>query len=87
MCLQEVTCTPAAEADWLIYRDHGFELPQRANLLSEVSAALPQHQALFCPAARGELYEGKRAFASEWGLATFVALHEVGTVGELHAGQ
>jgi endonuclease/exonuclease/phosphatase family metal-dependent hydrolase len=72
LCLQEVVNTPAAEQDWLVYRDMGIELPQRANLFRDVSQALPNHKALFCPAARGDLFEGDRAFASEWGLATFV---------------
>jgi endonuclease/exonuclease/phosphatase family metal-dependent hydrolase len=72
LCLQEVTRTPAAEAEWLLYRDGGMELPQRANLFQEVAEALPSHQAFFCPAARGDLHDGERRLASEWGLATFV---------------
>lgn len=72
LCLQEVTHTPAADKAWLVYRDHGFDLPQRANLFSEVSRALPHHQALFCPAARGALWDDRRELPSEWGLATFV---------------
>ena len=72
LCLQEVTYTPAAETPWLIYRDHGIELPQRANLFGEVSQVLAGHQAFFCPAARGDLLDGERRVPSEWGLATFV---------------
>lgn len=71
-CLQEMIHTPAAKGTWLTYRDHGIELPQRANLFTEVGAALPDHRAVFCPAARGPLYDGDRAYPSEWGLATFV---------------
>lgn len=72
ICLQEVARTPAAPSDWLIYRDHGVELPQRANLFDEIRAALPMHDAFFAPTARGDLFDGDRAVPSEFGLATFV---------------
>ena len=72
LCLQEVVHTPGANAEWLIYRDHGMDLPQRANLFREVRNALPSHQAIFCPAAQGDLFDGDRPVPSEWGLATFV---------------
>jgi len=72
LCLQEVVHTPAANAEWLIYRDHGTDLPQRANLFREVRNALPSHQAIFCPAAQGDLFDGDKRVPSEWGLATFV---------------
>lgn len=72
LCLQEVVHTPAADAEWLIYRDNGLELPQRANLFRELSDALSSHQAFFCPAARGDLYDGESRLPSEWGLATFI---------------
>lgn len=72
LCLQKMVRTPKAETEWLIYRDHGGELLQRANPFGEVSDALPEHRAIFCPAARGELFDGERPVASEWGLATFI---------------
>jgi endonuclease/exonuclease/phosphatase family metal-dependent hydrolase len=72
LCLQEVTNTPDTASPWLVYRDGGAELPQQANLFAEVAEALPCHQAFFCPAARGPLYDGDSAILSEWGLATFV---------------
>ena len=72
LCLQEVVHTPAADSEWLIYRDGGAELLQRANLFREVRNALPSHQAIFCPAARGDLFDGDKPVSSEWGLATFV---------------
>ena len=72
LCLQEATSTPAATSPWLTYRDGGGELLQRANLFAEVASALPDHQAFFCPAARGPLHDGDRMLQSEWGLATFV---------------
>lgn len=71
LCLQEVVRTPTAGSGWLVYRE-GPELPQRANLFDEVAGALRTHQAFFCPAARGELHDGDRAYPSEWGLATLV---------------
>lgn len=72
LCLQEVTHTPAASSDCLVYRDHGIELPQRANLFQDVSQLLANHQAFFCPAARGDLWDGERRITSDWGLASFV---------------
>lgn len=72
LCLQEVVQTPEADEPWLTYRDDGVELPQRANFFGEVSRALPNHVAIFCPAAQGDLWDGSRRFASRWGLATFV---------------
>jgi endonuclease/exonuclease/phosphatase family metal-dependent hydrolase len=72
LCLQEVLRTPAARSEWLLYRDADVELPQRANLFDEIQAALPTHDALFCPTARGKLFEGDKLVSSEFGLATFV---------------
>jgi len=72
LCLQEVTRERDARSEWLVYRDHGVELPQRANLFEEIGAALPTHDASFSPTARGDLFDGDRRIASEFGLATFV---------------
>jgi len=72
LCLQEVVRTPDCRRDWLVYRDHGVELPQRANLFDEIRAALPMHDASFAPTARGPLFDGECAVFSEFGLATFV---------------
>lgn len=72
LCLQEVVRTHDAEAAWLVYRDHGVELPQRANLFDELKAALPAYDAFFLPVARGDLFDGDRRYDSEFGLATFV---------------
>ena len=72
ICLQEVARTPDAPSDWLIYRDQGVELPQRANLFEEIGALLPDHDGFFAPTARGPLFDGERAVPSEFGLATFV---------------
>jgi endonuclease/exonuclease/phosphatase family metal-dependent hydrolase len=72
LCLQEVVHSPATGKDWLVYRDGDHVLPQRANFFRDVAALLPDHAALFCPAAEGVLWDGDRALPSQWGLATFV---------------
>ena len=72
LCLQEVGRTPGSQANWLIYRDHGVELMQRVNFFEDLKAALPAHDAFFLPVARGDLFDGDRPIASEFGLATFV---------------
>ncbi|MGB0439473.1 MAG: endonuclease/exonuclease/phosphatase family protein [Paracoccaceae bacterium] len=72
LCLQEVVHTPDAPSAWLEYRDLGQVLPQRADVLGDVSAALPDHVAVFCPAARGPLWQGDHSYDSYWGLATWV---------------
>ncbi|MEM7801293.1 MAG: endonuclease/exonuclease/phosphatase family protein, partial [Chloroflexota bacterium] len=72
LCLQEVVHTPTANKDWLTYRDGGQVLPQRANFFRDIALALPNHVAIFCPAAQGILWDGDRQVPSQWGLATFV---------------
>ncbi|MCZ7469460.1 endonuclease/exonuclease/phosphatase family protein [Agrobacterium sp. O3.4] len=72
LCLQEVVHKPDATQDWLSYRDHGIDLPQRANFLRDIADALPDHLAVFCPAAQGDLWDGDIRYPSQWGLATFV---------------
>ncbi len=72
LCLQEVVHSPATDKDWLTYRDGDHVLPQRANFFRDVCAALPDHTAIFCPAAQGVLWDNDHAIPSQWGLATFV---------------
>ncbi|MBX9451346.1 MAG: endonuclease/exonuclease/phosphatase family protein [Mesorhizobium sp.] len=72
LCLQEVVHTPSTNRGWLTYRDGGTDLPQRANFFAEVSSALRGHVTTFCPAARGDLWDGGTRYPSFWGLATFV---------------
>jgi diadenosine tetraphosphatase ApaH/serine/threonine PP2A family protein phosphatase len=72
LCLQEVVHTPRTTEDWLIYRDGDHILPQRANFFREVAMALPDHVAIFCPAAQGTLWDDTVPVPSQWGLATFV---------------
>ena len=72
LCLQEVIHSPESEKDWLTYRDGDHVLPQRANFFRDVSSTLPDHLAIFCPAAQGILWDRDRQIPSQWGLATFV---------------
>lgn len=72
LCLQEVVHSPQTNKDWLTYRDGDHILPQRANFFRDVSLALPDHLALFCPAAQGVLWDDEVQVPSQWGLATFV---------------
>jgi endonuclease/exonuclease/phosphatase family metal-dependent hydrolase len=72
LCLQEVVHSPETEKDWLTYRDGDHILQQRANFFRDVAAVLPDHKAIFCPAAQGVLWDEKHAVRSQWGLATFV---------------
>lgn len=72
LCLQEVVHSPATDKAQLTYRDGAHILPQRANLFAEICRALPAHQAVFCPAAQGVLWDGETAIPSQWGLATFI---------------
>lgn len=72
LCLQEVVHSPASDKDWLTYRDGNHILPQRANFFRDVSRALPDHIAVFCPAAQGVLWDDDQSIPSQWGLATFV---------------
>ncbi len=72
LCLQEVVHSPASAKDWLTYRDGDHVLPQRANFFRDVCDVLPDHTAIFCPAAQGVLWDGDAKVPSQWGLATFV---------------
>lgn len=72
LCLQEVVHSPETAEDWLVYRDGDHVLPQRANFFRDVAAALPDHVAIFCPAAQGVLWDNDQPVRSQWGLATFV---------------
>ncbi|MEQ1954815.1 endonuclease/exonuclease/phosphatase family protein [Mesorhizobium yinganensis] len=72
LCLQEVVRTEGAQAEWLTYRDQGLELAQRANLFEEIYEALTGHEAIFCPVAAGDLFDGDIKVPSQFGLATFV---------------
>jgi len=72
LCMQEVIHSPETEKHWLTYRDGNHILRQRANLFMDISRALPDHVAVFCPAAQGVLWDDDLSISSQWGLATFV---------------
>ncbi|EAQ03846.1 hypothetical protein OB2597_11401 [Pseudooceanicola batsensis HTCC2597] len=72
LCLQETVFAPGSPSAWLDYRDGDTVLPQRADVLRDVSRALPDHGMSFCPAACGNLWLGNREVPSLWGLATFL---------------
>jgi hypothetical protein len=72
LCLQEVVHSPTADRAWLTYRDGDHTLPQRANFFNDVASVLPDHVAMFCPAAQGVLWDGGRQAPSQFGIATFV---------------
>ena len=72
LCLQEVVHSPETAKNWLTYRDGDHVLPQRANFFRDVTKALPEHIAVFCPAAQGVLWDEDQPIPSQWGLATFV---------------
>ncbi|WP_220749786.1 endonuclease/exonuclease/phosphatase family protein [Jannaschia pagri] len=76
LCLQEVTRRIAPSPKWLVYGDAYRRLDQRADLFGDVSAALPDWQASFAPAARGPLFDAAgQAVPSEHGIAIWVAPH------------
>lgn len=82
LCLQEVVHSPESDKDWLTYRDGDHSLPQRANFFRDVCQALPDHVAMFCPAAQGVLWDGEESVPSRWGLATFVR-HTLPIIGQV----
>jgi endonuclease/exonuclease/phosphatase family metal-dependent hydrolase len=73
LCLQEVTRAVEFHPGPLWFAGGAAPLLQRPDLFAEVSAALPGHDATFCPAMHGHLHdEAGRAVASAFGIATFV---------------
>jgi len=71
LCLQEVIRCDAPKAE-LTYRDEDRVLSQRSNFFGEVAEALGDHDAYFAPASTGPLWDDESAYASQWGLATYV---------------
>jgi Metal-dependent hydrolase len=70
--LQEVPRALEPQPESLTYREGEKTLDQRTELYREVVALLPRHDGWFLPAASGPLYDGARAYRSEFGLATFL---------------
>jgi endonuclease/exonuclease/phosphatase family metal-dependent hydrolase len=74
LCLQEVTRAPVECPEWLVYADEERRLDQRANLLADVAALLPDHLAAFAAAVRGPLADAEgREWPSEFGNAIWIA--------------
>lgn len=73
VCLQEVTRTPG-QGGWTSFDDGERSLPQRADLLNDVRAVLPRHQAVFLASDSGPVHDdaGVR-HRQDFGLATLVA--------------
>lgn len=72
LCLQEIPHSPGTRKTWLEYRDGDHILPQRTNLFTEIAQVMPDHLAIFAPAAQGVLWDDDRSVPSMFGLATFV---------------
>lgn len=73
LCLQEVTRTPGVTG-WTQFTDGVRVLPQRADLLGDVAAALPGHRATFLPSDTGPVTDAAgRVHRQEFGIAAFVA--------------
>ena len=72
VCLQEVTRTPGLSG-WTHFADGERSLPQRADLLDDVSRALPRHQAVFVAGDAGPVHDpaGGR-HRQDFGVATWV---------------
>ncbi|GGQ73762.1 endonuclease/exonuclease/phosphatase family protein [Couchioplanes azureus] len=72
VCLQEVTRTPGLSG-WTHFADGERSLPQRADLLADVRAALPRHQAIFVTSDSGPVRDDAGGcHRQDFGVATFV---------------
>jgi endonuclease/exonuclease/phosphatase family metal-dependent hydrolase len=73
LCLQEVTRTPGLTG-WTRFADGERSLPQRADLLADVRAALPGHQPIFLAADSGPVHDERGGrHRQDFGIATLVA--------------
>lgn len=73
VCLQEVTRTPGLTG-WTEFADGERVLPQRANLLADVQAALPGYRSTFLPSDAGPVTDGAGGVhRQEFGIAAFIA--------------
>lgn len=71
LCLQEVTRTPGLDG-WTTFDDGERRLPQRADLLSDVGAALPDHQSFFAVSETGPVEVAGSAYPQDFGVAMFI---------------
>jgi endonuclease/exonuclease/phosphatase family metal-dependent hydrolase len=73
ICLQEVTFAGGPSPKRVHFREHGFDLPQQADLFADLQARLPSHQGFFGVAAQGDVVDDAGArHLSRFGIATFV---------------
>lgn len=87
LCVQEVTRAPTPHPGPLWFRDgsrDGAEpLLQRPDLFEDIRGVLPEHDAVFCPSMRGDLFDARgRAVPSEFGIATFVR-RDLAVIGQV----
>lgn len=72
LCLQEVTRTPGLTG-WSSFEDAERALPQRADLLNDLTRALPNHQPLFVANDTGPVTsDDGRRHQQDFGIATFL---------------
>ena len=73
LCLQEVARAPGLHG-WTRFADADRSLPQRADLMADVTARLPRHQGLFAVSDTGPVRDDAgRTHPQHFGLATFVS--------------
>ncbi|WP_130491753.1 endonuclease/exonuclease/phosphatase family protein [Motilibacter rhizosphaerae] len=73
VCLQEVTRTPGL-AGWTAFTDGEHHLPQRADLVEDVSRLLPGHHAEFVACDSGPVRDAEgRRWRQEFGLGTWTS--------------
>ena len=71
VALQEVTRTPGVRG-WTRFEDRDRVLPQRANLLADVAAVLPDHEPWFTASDSGPVIADDVTHRQEFGLAMLV---------------
>ncbi|ROO84841.1 endonuclease/exonuclease/phosphatase family metal-dependent hydrolase [Actinocorallia herbida] len=73
LCLQEVARAPGLRG-WTRFADADRAMPQRADLMGDVSARLPRHQGVFAVSDTGPVRDDAgRPHPQDFGLAAFVA--------------
>jgi len=74
LCLQEVARAPGLHG-WTRFADADRSLPQRADLMADVTARLPRHQGFFAVSDTGPVRDDAgRTHPQDFGLATFVSM-------------
>ncbi|GAB2825060.1 endonuclease/exonuclease/phosphatase family protein [Actinocorallia aurea] len=74
LCLQEVAHAPGV-GGWTDFADADRAMPQRADLMADVTARLPRHQGLFAVSDTGPVRDSSgNVHPQHFGLATFVSV-------------